>query len=755
MPRFLLVLPAPLVLAGTLTALLALVVPTDVQLPGTQPLEVQNIRRPAQCKSCHGDYDVAVEPYRVWEGSLMAQATRDPLFWACMAIAEQDFDGAGDLCTRCHAPDGWLDGRSTPTDGSALQDGDAHGVSCHFCHLLTNPDGSEHFGVQNPPFVANDGGAPAEGWYGSGMYVLSPDVDRRLGPYANTVANHAFAQSEFHRDSALCGTCHDVSNPVTGDLAHNNGAPVPLAPGSFSGQLGAPLTDKAAFRNAPFLYGVMERTFSEHVASDLSTLLVSDYPTLPTELQEGILEDVYLASLAAGQGGDYEDGTDRYFTCQSCHVRPVVGKGSNKNNSPLRYDLPLHDMTGGNTWAGDAIAWLDGQGLLSPGGGLGGQTLAALDAAELRAREMLEHAAELELSGNTLKVINLTGHKLPTGYPEGRRMWLHVSWYDGSDVLLREDGAYGPMTVTVQGQPYQVDSILDLGDPQLRIYEAPMAMTKEWADQLLGLGYPAGLVLDYDRVSGQPGLTLGGLAAQPAGTYAKTFHFVLNNTFAGDNRIPPYGYDYDVAKLRNALPLPETLYGDPGPGGKYDYWDEVALSPPAGAARGEIELLYQPTSWEYVQFLLLANDGSVPFLADRGQQLFDAWRNTGMASPEVMYSETWTNGVVQTPTLAAANMTAGATATLTVTNATPNGRVDYAYALAGGGPASLPAGPCGTLTVALTPPVTVIGFVYADPGGTAALPAAIPAIAGGVTVWMQALDQASCTLTNGIAEVVN
>jgi hypothetical protein len=42
-----------------------------------------------------------------------------------------------------------------------------------------------------------------------------------------------------------------VSNPAVGDLAHNNGAQLPLAPGSFSGVPGAPVTEKAAFKNFP------------------------------------------------------------------------------------------------------------------------------------------------------------------------------------------------------------------------------------------------------------------------------------------------------------------------------------------------------------------------------------------------------------------------------------------------------------------------------------------------------------------------
>ncbi len=57
--------------------------------------------------------------------------------------------------------------------------------------------------------------------------------------------------------------------------------------------------------------------------------------------------------------------------------------------------------------------------------------------------------------------------------------------------------------------------------------------------------------------------TLGQLAAQAPGSYGETFHFVLNNTVAKDNRIPPYGFEYDEARVRNALPVPTTQYGIP------------------------------------------------------------------------------------------------------------------------------------------------------------------------------------------------
>ena len=90
----------------------------------------------------------------------MANAGRDPIFWATVAIAEQDFGGSGDLCIRCHSTAGWLRGHSTPTDGSCLAAGDSDGVECDYCHKLTNPDDSEHLGDQFTPFLANDLGDP-------------------------------------------------------------------------------------------------------------------------------------------------------------------------------------------------------------------------------------------------------------------------------------------------------------------------------------------------------------------------------------------------------------------------------------------------------------------------------------------------------------------------------------------------------------------------------------------------------------------
>jgi hypothetical protein len=126
-----------------------------------------------------------------------------------------------------------------------------------------------------------------------------------------------------------------------------------------------------------------------------------------------------------------------------------------------------------------------------------------------------------------------------------------------------------------------------------------------------------------------------------------TLHFVLNNVMKSDNRIPPYGFTYDEAKVRNCLPVPTAQFGNPGPGGTFNYWDERPFLIPQGAVSAQIRLYYQQTSWEYIQFLWKQNDGLNTFLKDEGKNLLDAWLNTGQAAP-LQISLTTVSGLVPT-----------------------------------------------------------------------------------------------------------
>ena len=61
----------------------------------------------------------------------------------------------------------------------------------------------------------------------------------------------------------------------------------------------------------------------------------------------------------------------------------------------------------------------------------------------------------------TVTVTNNTGHQLPPGYPEGRRMWINVQFFDGGDVLIGESGAYdsatGVLTHDAEAKIYETE----------------------------------------------------------------------------------------------------------------------------------------------------------------------------------------------------------------------------------------------------------------------------------------------------------
>ncbi|MEJ2698015.1 MAG: hypothetical protein P8013_15390, partial [Candidatus Sulfobium sp.] len=60
-----------------------------VRMPGSQPPSDNNIalESPGRCQNCHAGYNSAVEPGFNWRGSMMAQAARDFLFFACLTVA--------------------------------------------------------------------------------------------------------------------------------------------------------------------------------------------------------------------------------------------------------------------------------------------------------------------------------------------------------------------------------------------------------------------------------------------------------------------------------------------------------------------------------------------------------------------------------------------------------------------------------------------------------------------------------------------
>ena len=512
----------------------------DMDLSGTQPLEGAILADPdADCVTCHGNYDTEHEPWSNWRGSMMGQAARDPLFLAALAIAEQDAPSSGDLCIRCHSPGGWQEGRSTDTSGAQLTAKDRQGVQCDFCHRMVDFEYVPGVSPAEDVDVLEEV-SPLPHQYGNGQFINDPGGSKR-GPYSDvTEADHPVIDSAFHRSADLCGTCHDVSNPVFRKSGED------YVPGAFDAE-----HEDQDLRN---MFPI-ERTFSEWQKSDYAT------------------SGVYAPEFA----GNKPDGI--VSTCQDCHMPDVNAYGANVPSAPLRADLALHDLTGGNTFVLDIL----------PDFFPGEVDVAQLQAAKLRATSMLQRAASLELTLDepslTVRVTNETGHKLISGYPEGRRMWLNVQGFDASGARVFESGAYDPVTAVLTE------------DEQAKVYEIKPGLSPLLAS---ALGLPAG----------------------------PSFHFVLNDTVTFDNRIPPRGFTNAAFQEIQSAPV-GYAYADG------QYWDDTSYSLPAAVVSVTVRLYYQTLSKEYVEFLRDENDTN-----SAGQDLYDAWDAHGRSQPVLMAEAT-------------------------------------------------------------------------------------------------------------------
>jgi nitrate/TMAO reductase-like tetraheme cytochrome c subunit len=526
--------------------------PQDFVHGGSQPGSlVQKLVAANTCQVCHSYYDDPDhEPFDLWNSSMMGQAARDPVFYAALAVANQEVAGAGEFCLRCHAPMGWIEGRCSTPDGSALTGSDFEGVSCSVCHRMINPsyvpgvspaeDVDLLAALPNP--VMGPGGAttisnpPPNP--GNASYIFDR-YDRRRGPYVLGEHPHAWIKSEYHRASEMCATCHDVSNPVFTKQADGSYKPGPL--------------DQAHPDGNKYHMASEQRTYSEWLHSSFSQG--------PVEL-----------------GSRYGTNQSGVSSCQDCHMPRDPGHGCDPQlGASLRQDLARHYFAGANTWVLKAVRALypDNDTRLTSEG-----VAASLD----RTFEMLRDASDMELyqSGEELvvRVTNQTGHKLPTGYPEGRRMWINIRFLDSSGQMVAERGQYDSVTAT-------------LHEHDTKVYHAEMGI-----DEFMGslLGRPAG-----------PAMSLA-----------------VNNTMYFDNRIPPRGFTNANYASVQASPVGYS-YADG------QYWDDTSFVIPANAARAEVRVMYQTTSREYIEFLRDANTTN-----GAGMTAYNQWVAQGKSAPAEM-----------------------------------------------------------------------------------------------------------------------
>jgi hypothetical protein len=495
-------------------------------LAGAAPTEPSTLINPvaesAACQLCHtfnnasgAEAEPLYAPFYGWQGSLMANAARDPIFWAGVALADQDHPGETVDCVRCHAPRAYVEGRGNATSIDDLAPPDLEGVGCEFCHRMDDQGelGNARFSIDDVP--------------GSGGLVP------RRGPWTyegEPTPPHDWLFDGFTGSSELCGTCHDVTTPRArvDDLGNPTGT-------LFNEQ----------------------RTYSEWAGS--------------TFAQPG----------------------DGFRSCQDCHMPAVVDMpGCNQfvDQSSHPTGGRRHDLVGANRFMVELLkAEYGSSGTGAINDFFFDQTLDRMD-------ELLATAATLELAGPVdvhlgdglaglvATVTNESGHKLPSGYSEGRIMWLEVT------------ARYGEQVVWTSGQwvPGQGPE----QDAQLRSYQ--------------------------------------GVAEQHATGVA--MHLLLNDHWVEDTRIPPLGL---VPNVETDPVGDRYVLQDDGTWPNFDVaqyafaGSDVQDATPADAGDDvldvEVRLLYLINTPEYVQ--LLADDNVTNEAGSDVAMQFDA---LGGAQPLVL-----------------------------------------------------------------------------------------------------------------------
>ncbi|MBK9259465.1 MAG: hypothetical protein IPM54_06465 [Polyangiaceae bacterium] len=422
----------------------------------------------------------------------------------------------------------------------ANQDEPGIGTFCLRCHSpiafvrghATPPDGSafddvdmQGIGCDTCHRAVTSGPPEAPYHVANAQIVYTNDLHKR-GPYSDSsVPIHETAFDPALSTSHFCGQCHQVTNPI--------------------------------------------RTLRD--ASGMQTAL--EFP-LDTTYQEWQSSD-YAAPGGAG--------------CIDCHLERAADDlpVATTPFAPVREKPRNHAFVGANLFGIQAVMATD----VARANAYPDAFALALE----RTQKTLRSAARVELleaptnapPGSsidiTVRVENLSGHKFPTGYAEGRRAWIAVvlATPDGEETFLL--GGYDPAS----------GEIVDASSTH--VYRAQHG---RW----------------------------NGVAAEPAEDLAR------HDMILSDTRIPPKGF---IGAL-GTFPTSEIDYGNMAEGFRHFDDASFALTIPshvAGACTLSARVYYQPITRKYVEHLADANvtDAS-------GQELLEVYDALGASPPELVAS---------------------------------------------------------------------------------------------------------------------
>lgn len=173
--------------------------PSYITVDGNDHPKVTDWTDPRVCGQCH------TEQYKGWNGSMHANAFKDPIFQALWAIGEKSNSDINlrNHCGSCHSPIGTATGTIEFDPDKGLH-GEftapgvaAMGVSCDVCHTISGTNVSK----------------TATQEHGNASFILSPGKTKRANLKDAESPMHDTEYSEHHDSSKFCGNCHNIFHP--------------------------------------------------------------------------------------------------------------------------------------------------------------------------------------------------------------------------------------------------------------------------------------------------------------------------------------------------------------------------------------------------------------------------------------------------------------------------------------------------------------------------------------------------------------